>query len=389
LSKLNFSFFISTVLLAALLAGEAFSQNAATESKPASTLLVEQPAKFALPDQLAEVWRASKPAQAIKPAPGEQALYAEYGLRAATVRSYSNGQSKAMVEVFELFYPSGAYGLFTFKRASSPANRQEFFAGKYLVRVSVASLAAAVKAALPVEQGESPVLPQNLPEQDKVAASEIYFVGPEALAQIKSLSSLKGAVDFTGGAEAVTASYRNGNGVLTLLIVEYHTPQLATDGFAKRQSHFNSLNEAEKAQRLLKRVGNYVVEALGVSDLAAAQALVGKIKYAPKVYWEGSRLRDIPLEYRPPDPTMLEEAATTAKVIVRTFYWVGALLLGTLVLGFLTGCAVFYWRRYQRRKLGLDDLFSDAGNTIRLNLDEYLLESGKSKAKLLGKSEQR
>jgi hypothetical protein len=59
--------------------------------------------------------------------------------------------------------------------------------------------------------------------------------------------------------------------------------------------------------------------------------------------------------------------------MVSSFYWTGIAILSALILGGAVGFSLFQWKRYRRRKLGLDDMFSDAGGTLRLNLDDYLL----------------
>ena len=153
------------------------------------------------------------------------------------------------------------------------------------------------------------------------------------------------------------------------------------------QAQHEAAPQAEKEQRIVKRIGNYVVVANHIQDRAAAESLIKQIKYEMKIYWEGKKYSDIPLEYRAPDKTALAEAAETASVLLRAFYWIGIMVVSTVALGILSGGGYFYWRRYQRRKLGQENLFSDAGGTVRLNLDDYLLEAGTEKKKLTGKVE--
>ena len=138
---------------------------------------------------------------------------------------------------------------------------------------------------------------------------------------------------------------------------------------------------------MLKRVGNYVVIAINVQDRGSAQNIVGQIKYEVKVHWAGRKLSDIPLEFRPPDPVALEEARRTVQVLLRSFYWIGAMLLSAILLGIIAGSSLFYWNRYRRRKLGLDNLFSDVGGSLRLNLDDYLLAPEERPIKQIGKGE--
>jgi hypothetical protein len=110
-----------------------------------------------------------------------------------------------------------------------------------------------------------------------------------------------------------------------------------------------------------------------VQDMPAAQNIVGQIKYQKKIYWAGRKFTDIPLEFRPADPLAVEDMTRTVKTMIRSFYWTGIAILSALILGGAVGFSLFQWKRYRRRKLGLDDMFSDAGGTLRLNLDDYLL----------------
>ncbi len=223
-------------------------------------------------------------------------------------------------------------------------------------------------------------MPSHLPGEGKVADSEKYLVGPVVLAKTQEFSDLKEVVNFSGGTEATTAKYSNGNGTFSLMIVEYHTPQMATDGEAQFQSYFGKLSEQERSQRILKRIGNYIAITTAVQDRASAEKIVSTIKYTPVVYWEARKITDIPVAFRPPDPLAIQEASQTANMLVRTFYWIGVMLFGAIVLGVISGGIFFYWNRYRRRKLGLDNMFSDSGGTVRLNLDEYLLSPMDSSA---------
>ena len=325
-------------------------------------------------------------------------VFLEYGLQQLTSRTYLNGHSSLTVEVFEMRYPTGAYGLYTFNRGSVPKYRHEFVAGSYLIslaadkgnnatEVSADAVGAVKQLFASTETADLPLLVSHLPAQDRIPDSEKYLQGSVALGQLDGFSDLRELVDFTGGVEVATAGYRNGDGAMKLIIIEYHTPQSATAGYEAIMNHFNGLPEPEKAQRLVKRVGNYVIEAVDIRDTSGAQAIVGKIKYTAKVYWEGRRFRSIPLQFRPPDPAALEEAAETATVLLRAFYGIGLLLVGSIILGIFTGWSVFYWRRQRRRRLGMDDFFSDAGGTIRLNLDDYVFQPTEQPIKLLGKGE--
>ena len=356
-----------------------------------------------LPARLGNVWRAvgeSRIMSADEFSIVQDAnVYLEYGMQSLTTRIYTDGKTQFVIEAFEMRYPSGAYGLCTFNRGLLPSNRREFSIGRYLISIFGPQNATLLEKA-PIDDlilnlrqrlSDGPVelspLPSHLPDQDKIAGSEKYLVGPIALARLAAFSDLKDVISFTGGAEAATADYSNGGGRMSLAIIEYPTPQLASTGYAQLKSHFDILSPQEKEHRQVKRIGNYIVEAVNVKDAAAAQTIIGQIKYTARIYWQGERLSNIPLPFRPPDKTALEEAARTAKFLVITFYAIGLMIVGAALLGVFAGGFIFYWRRYRRRKLGLDETFSDAGGTIRLNLDDYLLSAGKSQIELLGKSD--
>ena len=225
-----------------------------------------------------------------------------------------------------------------------------------------------------------------MPEADKIAESEKYIIGPAAFTRLKTFSELKDAINFGDGVEVTTAAYRNGGGQMSLIIVEYYTPQMASDGHARIQDLFNALPQTEKERRILKRVGNYVVAMSPIQDMPAAENIAGQIKYQKKIYWAGKKFTDIPLEFRPADPLATEETVRTVEVMVRSFYWMGAMIVSALLIGLFAGVSLFRWKKYRRRKLGTDDLFSDAGGTLRLNLDDYLL-SDNPQIKQIGEGE--
>lgn len=341
--------------------------------------------KELLPDRLGQRWRAASPArvldgQRLSGLPDADVL-GEYGLQRVISRVYNDGRVESSIEIYELNQIPGAYGLFTFNRGKLPPNSREWLQGRYVVRVSSREAGAdsdrqmfeSIKSDLIGGEGELPPLPLHLPEGDKIAESEKYMVGPAALTRLKNFGGLKDAIGFGVGAEVTTADYRSGGGQMNLIIVEYFAPQSAADGEARIRDHFNSLPQTEKDRMILKRVGNYVVAMSNIQDMPAAQNIVGQIKYQKKIYWAGRKFTDIPLEFRPPDPLAVEDMTRTVKTMVRSFYWTGIAILTALLLGGAVGFSLFQWKRYRRRKLGLDDLFSDAGGTLRLNLDDYLL----------------
>ncbi|MBX3279222.1 MAG: hypothetical protein KF868_14555 [Acidobacteria bacterium] len=323
-------------------------------------------------------------------------IYREYGLVGSQSRTYARTGARLNITVYRMRFPSGAYGLMTFRRAAMDAHRRQLQKGPYLVSLEISPPAAQIDSQTiqsvenlfdEVEPGVPPSLAGHLPERDRLAGTETFIVGPEALLRRTPFEALRESINFEGGTSIAAADYRNGGGKMSLLIVEYHTPQAATAGHKAMQEYVLGLAPEVQEKLILKRTGNYLVLAADFEDRASAQTIVDEVKYTFGVYWEGKKFLSIPLEFRPPDTVAIEEATQTAKVLLQTFYGIGILLVGAVICGVFAGWAVFYWRRQRRRRLGLDNAFSDAGESVRLNLDDYVLQSGEQQIKFLGKGD--
>lgn len=309
-------------------------------------------------------------------------VYIEYGVQSLTIRFYTFNQAKIAIELFQTKYPSETYGLATFIRNSRDKNRLAFNKGNFLLAITGETTATETKESvlnqlsdkITSEDGELPSLIFKLPKAEKLDNTERYVIGPVTLGQIEAFAFLKESVNFTSGTHAITAKYQNGPGQMNLAIIEYHTPQLATDGYAEIQRAFEKLSSPDKNSHLLRRIGNYIIVSSNVQDVPSAERVIAEIKYSPNIYWEGNKLSNIPARFRPTDPLVLEEASQTANVVIRTFYWIGVMILGAIVIGLIAGGSLFYWNRYRRYKLGTDNTFSDAGGAVRLNLDNFLPE---------------
>ncbi len=319
-------------------------------------------------------------------------LRAEYGLERLFSRHYApaagaGGKRRLTVEIFAFRHPEGAFGLLTANRilraGKSPGNvdREEFHHGNYLVSLSSSDsgivrqteIQQSIRTYLGSTGNAPPVLIAHLPASGRVENSELYGAGSRALSLDPVFASLAGILDFTGLPEIAAANYVNGSGRLRLLIVEYFTPQSAADNLVTAQKDLESRSPSEQQGIIIRRIGNYLAIAANVSDRAGAESLLNQVRYEQKVYWAGRKLSDIPYEFRPPDPAAIRESIKTGTIIVQSLMLVGLMLLLTLLIGVLVGGVFFYWRRYRRRQMGIDNLFSDAGGTILLKLDDHLL----------------
>ena len=350
--------------------------------------LAQKPAR--LPAKFSDNWIANGEAKNIT-SEFKALVYSEYGLKSVFARQYLNKKDKIVVEAFETEFTSQAFGLMTFER--SRGNIGAYQNGNYFFRVTpwnndLAQKIDISKLGIKIENddfSEMPTLQSNLPEAGKIPNSEKFVLGKEAFSQIQPFTEFREFIDFTGGTLVAIADYENGGGKMSLIIVEYQTPQFATDGAVKLQQHFDAQSLEIKNTRIIRRVGNYVVEGVNVNDQKMAEELIKQIKYAPKVYWEGKNVTALPMELRPPDPYVINETIQTGRFIVATFYWIGALAVSTIFLGIFFGGVFFYTRKAKRKRMGLEDGFSDSGGLTTLNLlDGYLLSGHDQPNKMLG-----
>jgi hypothetical protein len=223
-----------------------------------------------------------------------------------------------------------------------------------------AALAAALLDRMGAVSAPAPLL-EHLPDAGQIAGSRRYAPTYETFRKLRpDLTDDVFRLD-SGGAEATVAEYEQPGGTpFRLTLVEYQTPQLAAIADRNARAWFDALPADVKAQRILKRVGNYIVEATGVQDSAAAQAVVGAVDYAYKIDW----LKEPPTA---PRFDMAGEGHKVAQVILSSFGIVALGLLFAMTVGIVFGAEMF-----RRRRRAVGKAFSDAGGMVCLDLDPAL-----------------
>jgi len=220
-------------------------------------------------------------------------------------------------------------------------------------------------------EGEIPVLVKHLPNWETSQRNAVYAVNIGPLRETIPNQPILGEVSFEGGTEAVVAGY----GQSQLVIVEFTTPQFSIDNDSRIWTKIAELkSQGQPTPGAYRRVGNYSVFVFNAPDEKTANALVEQVKYEQVVQWLGD------------DPHLYERlqrylTRTSAGVLVAVLKSSGLSLLLCLAAGALIGTMLFRHRRAQRATL-----YSDAGGSIRLNLDELtgsanthrLLKSGSS-----------
>lgn len=327
------------------------------------------------------------PAELAAYAPGRGDVVREYGLQVAAFADYTDAQKTTIrMEIFQMINYVSAYGIYSWERRSavraegigseaSIGDRElGFWKGDYYVRLSVTTpspphvaiskmtdLARILSERLVVGPHDVPLLVQHLPTDRRIAGSERFISGPRGLARFPGYDNPNDLFNLgSDGVEAAIAEYRTGKGISHLLLVEYHTPQLAAAAYERVSRYFAQLPDNERDRRIFKREGNYLIEAFDVADRDVMEALVNSITYTAKVRWlDRDRLRLV--------GSLPEFPAATW--LVTTFAFIGVVVLILIAGGVALGYVFFVIRRRHIQRYG----FSDAGGMLRLNLDRLVL----------------
>jgi len=305
----------SVLILLILALGAAF----AGES-PAATQATRppQPAQASiLPPQFAG-WHASGSTKASKdPAVADSvnaALLKEYGLTDFESATYGRDDGrKVTVKAIRFADASGAYGAFAYYKmpqmltesipdqGSSLNERVLFYRGNILVDAVFEKLSAMSAAelrdlseALPLPTGNTrnlPILPQYLPKSGYVKNTAKYVLGPVGLEKISAPLPAP-LVDFNANAEVAMGNYQTADGIATLMLIEYPTPQLAAEHLRQIDAAKQTNPPAQTGSSMAiagpifdKRTGPIVAIATGTISLGEARALLSGVNYEADVNW--------------------------------------------------------------------------------------------------------
>lgn len=202
------------------------------------------------------------------------------------------------------------------------------------------------------EEEGIPVIVKHIPDWKNKQKEAVFIISKEALVNALGNRSVFTEVEFISGTEAVTAAYPQGK----LLIVEYTTPQAATD--TDKRVTEKLTNSGENV--FYRRIGNYNVFLFDGTDEASANALFEQIKYQKVVQWLGTN----PNLYKQAERVIV---GTLSGVFVSTVLAIGLGIGFAIVIGFFVGLLYY---RYTDKRRRTWKAYSDAGGMTRLNLDE-------------------
>jgi len=305
-----------------------------TSAATAQTIL---PKSFAGWTRNSDVKAVTKPEQADAAYP---AVLNEYGFAEAETATYTRPDGRTLtIKAAQFKDATGAYGAFTFYRnaamkseqigtkAASANERILFFRSNVLVDAAfdrVTGMSAAelreLAAMLPDAKGTAgnlPNLPEYLPKQGAVENSAKYILGPQALTATKTPLSAELA-GFASEPEILTQNYSTSDGPVTLMLLQYPTPQIAAERLRTMQASPNS------GQSLAaRRTGPIVVVENGNVGNSDAKNLLNAVNYEAEVTWN--------------EATSMSKRDNIGNLLLAVFGLIGILIVFGLIFGVAFG----------------------------------------------------
>jgi hypothetical protein len=298
------------------------------------------------------------------------AVLKEYGFTTEETANYTRPDGRKLtVKAAEFNDSTGAYGAFTFYRdagmkaerigtkAASANERILFFRSNVVVDATfdrITGMSAAelreLAGMLPEAKGTAailPNLPEYLPKQNAEENSAKYMLGPQALAANKT--PLSGdVVGFNFEPEILTQSYTTADGPVTLMLVQYPNPQIATE----RLRAFQAANTSNAFA--VRRTGPILVVESGKITSDEARNLLNSVNYEAEVTWN--------------EATSVSKKDNIGNLLLAIFALIGILLLIGLIFGvFLGGIRVLASKYMPGSMLDLPENVE----ILQLHLDDH------------------
>ncbi|HXN73400.1 MAG TPA: DUF6599 family protein [Candidatus Acidoferrales bacterium] len=281
-------------------------------------------------------------------------VLAEYGFVAGEQCEYTRGSEKLGVQVYRMKDPSGAFGLYSYMRTADLPNatlnehsalgptRALALDGNLLLDIRGAELpkrekdlrALVADVKLHAEEGPLPSLPNELPVKGMVERSDHYLLGPATLYQFVPVAS-NDWLGFSQGAEAVSARYRMEGHEVTLLLVDFPTPQTAAKKLAEVQKvfHVNGSNPDPNAAPLFaKRSMTLLAIVYGARTQAEADALLKQVESGAEITWN--------------EPTFQFKEPPITAMIAGTIIGAGIICMFAIISGIAFGGVRLVVKRY-------------------------------------------
>ena len=324
---------------------------------------ISTPAQGVIPDSFAG-WSCNgrtsfNPAQATQIASqtassaGNDVL-GEYGFVAGEQCEYTRASETLGVQVYRMKDPSGAYGLYSYMRTADlprsaltehsalGPSRALALQGNLLLDIrgtelskwekDLKALVAAVKPH--AEEGPLPTLPDEMPSEGMVERSDRYLLGPAALYQSVPLA-YGDWLGFSQGAEAESARYKSEDHELTLLLVDFPTPQTAAKRLTELQQRFHvnaTTPDAGSSPLFAKRSMTLLAIVSGARTKAEADALLKQVASSEEITWN--------------EPTFQFKEPPITAMIAGTIIGAGIICMFAIISGIAFGGVRLVVKRY-------------------------------------------
>lgn len=305
-----------------------------------------QSAQTILPDSVGTWTGANR--EALQPSPQPAAAAArEYGFVTGETVAYSRTRQADTLtaDVYRMKDPTGAYGEYSYLRTPDMASadftdHSAIKADEALVLIGnlvldvrganaqhdgadIKALVAAVKPK--AEDGLLPTLPSHMPDEDRVAHSDHYILGPQTLDQLFP-GGIGNSLGFSYGAEVETAHFRLDGHDATLLIADFPTPQIAQHQLTSLSEKFNvnGSQAAANAPALFATRSQTMIALLaGASSSDEANQLLDKVNAREALTWDQPTF-----QFKEPPFEVMVVGAFVGTGVICLLTIIGALVFG-------------------------------------------------------------
>jgi hypothetical protein len=278
--------------------------------------------------------------------PAQAAVLREYGLAGIEQAEYVRGNARLQATLYNMQDPTASYGAFTFLRtpemhsaglgdySDMTATRALILRGNLLLEVGGENLAAmtadlaALQSAVAshAKRGPYPTLDLHLPKDGLAPNSQRYMVGPQALHAVLPIASGDWA-GFSHGAEAALGRYRLNREEVTLLLVDFPTPQAAASELQSYGVSFtiNPPEGIEPARRAVYARRDLTLIALvsGAHSRKIAGEVLKHIGSGEEITWN--------------EPSFQTKGPSDAQILVGIITGTGILCVYALIAGLAFG----------------------------------------------------
>ena len=287
----------------------------------------------------------------------QEAARREYGIVSGENADYRHGSEEMRVNLYKMKDPSGAYGLYSYLRATdmpradftehSSISREHALVliGNLVVEVTGkdlpkngSALKALVAAVTPhAETGLLPTIGDRIPTKGFIDRTDKYVLGPSTLNQVFPLAD-GDWLGFSQGAEAETAKYRVNGHEINLVIADFPTPQTAAKRLAELQKQFNingsnGINESKGANDsnaagnakplYARRAMTLVAIVSGAATKKEADAVLDQLESGTQLTWN--------------EPTFQFKEPGIGMMIVGAIMGTGVICLFAIIAGLAFG----------------------------------------------------